>query len=790
MRGEMGYLWFVGCFILVTIETQVQGREKGRWEEWGKYSPCSRSCGGGVQQRVRRCIRGRSHMNGLCAGPGVEYSSCNTQQCSAGSHDFRAAQCSRYNKVKVNGLNKLHTWKPYTDENDKCVLKCQSLEDSNIIKEFAQRVVDGTNCDNVDSFGICVAGVCQAVGCDRVIGSFMKEDKCRVCGGDGTTCQTIAAIFDSQNLKVGLNKIVTIPAGSTSIVVREITNSNSFLVVKNGVGNYYINSWRKITEDNSATDIAGTTIRYIKSPQNPDEPETLTALGPTNETLHIELMLRDSNPGIQYEYSLQKSLVHEAENPRLRYIWINGVWTRCSKSCGKGLQIRAVSCIDRQSGVAISNDLCDIRLKPDGRRVCTQQDCPEDRIGYSWVLGHWGECSSDCGIGEQTQLAYCQEKGTMGKAIYTDDQLCIRYVGPKPVLKRVCQGDISCPHWAMGPWQECSVTCGYGVQTRYISCQEEPSDDDEVPRMRSEEMCAHEKRPQRQQLCTLSPCSDGSNGEYLEFKDVEEVDVDCSVTLYGCCDDGKTRADNWNKDNCPNSRERCSLEKSRGKCGNFTLFYYFDTKSISCSPFWYGGCGGNDNRFATIDECKEACRHTETVLKANRAASLINSSYANSSQTPDPNSQAQNRTEKTGSESQTTRQELYPHNITLAMGRDNRQSVVLSWQAPAVSDGNITGYVIYYSTKSQTDMGSWSVEAVVGTRLSTIISDLQPDTTYYFRLQARNRYSYGPMTDIITYRTPSGKKLNKDFARSCRSVVMPYVVKLICSISLFVIKLD
>lgn len=42
----------------------------------------------------------------------------------------------------------------------------------------------------------------QHVGCDRVLGSDLKEDKCRVCGGDGSTCETIEGIFN-QSLPEG-----------------------------------------------------------------------------------------------------------------------------------------------------------------------------------------------------------------------------------------------------------------------------------------------------------------------------------------------------------------------------------------------------------------------------------------------------------------------------------------------------------------------------------------------------------------------------------------------------------
>lgn len=40
------------------------------------------------------------------------------------------------------------------------------------------------------------------MGCDRVLGSDAKEDKCRVCGGDGSSCETIEGIFN-QSLPEG-----------------------------------------------------------------------------------------------------------------------------------------------------------------------------------------------------------------------------------------------------------------------------------------------------------------------------------------------------------------------------------------------------------------------------------------------------------------------------------------------------------------------------------------------------------------------------------------------------------
>ena len=36
----------------------------------------------------------------------------------------------------------------------------------------------------------------QRVGCDRVLGSDAVEDKCRVCGGDGSGCETVRGVIN------------------------------------------------------------------------------------------------------------------------------------------------------------------------------------------------------------------------------------------------------------------------------------------------------------------------------------------------------------------------------------------------------------------------------------------------------------------------------------------------------------------------------------------------------------------------------------------------------------------
>lgn len=45
----------------------------------------------------------------------------------------------------------------------------------------------------------------QHVGCDRILGSDVREDRCRSCGGDGSGCVSVEGLFNS-----------TLPEGGTS----------------------------------------------------------------------------------------------------------------------------------------------------------------------------------------------------------------------------------------------------------------------------------------------------------------------------------------------------------------------------------------------------------------------------------------------------------------------------------------------------------------------------------------------------------------------------------------------
>nr|P82966.2 RecName: Full=Kunitz-type serine protease inhibitor; AltName: Full=Oh11-1; AltName: Full=Venom chymotrypsin inhibitor; Flags: Precursor [Ophiophagus hannah]ABY74981.1 chymotrypsin inhibitor [Ophiophagus hannah] len=51
----------------------------------------------------------------------------------------------------------------------------------------------------------------------------------------------------------------------------------------------------------------------------------------------------------------------------------------------------------------------------------------------------------------------------------------------------------------------------------------------------------------------------------------------------------------------------CELPPEPGLCNARKTFFYYSLHSHACQKFIYGGCGGNANKFKTIDECHRTC---------------------------------------------------------------------------------------------------------------------------------------------------------------------------------------
>ncbi|KAJ8311643.1 hypothetical protein KUTeg_010998 [Tegillarca granosa] len=97
-----------------------------------------------------------------------------------------------------------------------------------------------------------------------------------------------------------------------------------------------------------------------------------------------------------------------------------------------------------------------------------------------------------------------------------------------------------------------------------------------------------------------------------------------------------------------------------------------------------------------------------------------------------------------------------PRDLTPVGMEGKPTAVTLNWQPPSKPNGQITGYLVFYTTDMSKQDFDWVVEGVLGDELSKTISGLTVDTTYYFKVQARNNQGYGPVSNIIIYKTPKG----------------------------------
>ncbi|XP_050665928.1 papilin-like [Leptidea sinapis] len=148
-------------------------------------------------------------------------------------------------------------------------------------------------------------------------------------------------------------------------------------------------------------------------------------------------------------------------------------------------------------------------------------------------------------------------------------------------------------------------------------------------RFDSEELCQASCRPEKTEEQCKQPIEQGScAGSYLRWGFNPETRK-CSQFIWGGCEGNANRFNSeaacmmqCNAPGVPQVPDVCTLPAHPGDCDRYETRWFFDTKLTRCRQFYYGGCGGNENNFATEAECENRCSEeaavTTTVQPTNR----------------------------------------------------------------------------------------------------------------------------------------------------------------------------
>ncbi|XP_043944949.1 netrin receptor DCC [Protopterus annectens] len=123
-----------------------------------------------------------------------------------------------------------------------------------------------------------------------------------------------------------------------------------------------------------------------------------------------------------------------------------------------------------------------------------------------------------------------------------------------------------------------------------------------------------------------------------------------------------------------------------------------------------------------------------------------------------------------------------PKDLTVITREGKPRAVIISWQPPLEANGKITGYILFYTMEKNSPIDDWVMELISGDRLTHQIMDLNLDTVYYFRIQARNTKGVGPLSEPILFRTPKVEhpdKMANDQGRHGDGVYWPADTSLI-----------
>ncbi|XP_064583683.1 A disintegrin and metalloproteinase with thrombospondin motifs 13 isoform X4 [Zonotrichia leucophrys gambelii] len=310
--------------------------------------------------------------------------------------------------------------------------------------------LDGTRCEQDDTehhgdLHLCVMGRCRAFGCDGQMGSRKAMDSCKVCGGDNSTCTQVSGSYTEGKAKEYVT-FLSLPYNTTSVHVTNRKPLFTHLAVKvkgeyvvAGKGKISLNvTYPSVLEDKQIK------YRVFLTQDNLPSLEEIHVDGPTQEEIEIQVYRRytkeygnATNPDITFSYFVPKE--------SLSYLWVPQQGP-CSVTCGEGVQPVAHVCFDQTKNEVTEDQKCQELPQPlPEHKPCAMEPCL-----YRWKVTPAGPCSSSCGLGLAVQLVTCVQT-LHGQEVLQEEHLCPVAEKPLtsvPCVIRTCSYEWSFSEWS------------------------------------------------------------------------------------------------------------------------------------------------------------------------------------------------------------------------------------------------------------------------------------------------------------------------------------------------------
>ncbi|XP_031555969.1 uncharacterized protein LOC116292757 [Actinia tenebrosa] len=408
----------------------------GGFGEWGNYSRCEVTCGGGTQMRMRTCTNPAPANGGRpCTGSTTETRDCNIQPCPVNG-----------------GYNEWSTFGP-------CSSSCGG--------GTQQRTRTCTNPAPAQGGRSCaILGPShQTRNC--------STNPCPVSGGytgwtDWSECSKTCGGGIIKRTRNCSNPEPQNGGKDCSILGGDQESQSCNMMPCPINGNY--SEW---TEWSSCTVTCGggehMRSRMCTNPPPENGGKDCTSIGKSTETAKCNTQSCPVNGG----YSE----------------WTP--WSKCTVTCGDGQQYRTRNCSNPTPDFGGSD--CSGLGSPTDRKACVNAPCPPEPSNMGPDEG-WSQCSKSCGVG----VKWRSVKSKDGKA-ENETKTCA--TNPCPV-------DGGYSKWS--DWTQCSVSCGGGVTSRSRTCTEP------IP-MFGGQRCEDPEGPVQTKQCNMQECP-GNNNIYTSLK--------------------------------------------------------------------------------------------------------------------------------------------------------------------------------------------------------------------------------------------------------------------------------